>query len=384
MEMMTENMNTYLTIFGKPRFLGLMKLNDDDVKMPPNWAVLRTARGYEMGLPGGMLTEEQQENYRAATSNYEETTEAMLQDVEFVRYADAEDLENYYDSKFEEHEALVRGREILRVHGLDMKLVDVEYMLDRKKMYFYFTSEQRVDFRAYVRDLAHEFRTRIEMRQVGIRDEARIVKGIASCGRPCCCGYWLRGFSPISIKIVKEQRSALNPSRISGLCGRLMCCMSYEQEAYSELWAKLPGPGAKIRTENGVYLLESLDIGNEHVNVRFPSGRLVAVLISEFEDFQATVLKGEEWGEDKELAAKKKAMQERVAMIEKRRERQRLRANARAARSRNERIAKSEKKAESQPQKPKTKAGKNSQPQQQQTASSGKRRRNRKPRKPEE
>ena len=382
--MMTENMNTYLTIFGKPRFLGLMKLNDDDVKMPPNWAVLRTARGYEMGLPGGMLTEEQQENYRAATSNYEETTEAMLQDVEFVRYADAEDLENYYDSKFEEHEALVRGREILRVHGLDMKLVDVEYMLDRKKMYFYFTSEQRVDFRAYVRDLAHEFRTRIEMRQVGIRDEARIVKGIASCGRPCCCGYWLRGFSPISIKIVKEQRSALNPSKISGLCGRLMCCMSYEQEAYSELWAKLPGPGAKIRTENGVYLLESLDIGNEHVNVRFPSGRLVAVLISEFEDFQATVLKGEEWGEDKELAAKKKAMQERVAMIEKRRERQRLRANARAARSRNERIAKSEKKAESQPQKPKTKAGKNSQPQQQQTASSGKRRRNRKPRKPEE
>ena len=381
---MTENMNTYLTIFGKPRFLGLMKLNDDDVKMPPNWAVLRTARGYEMGLPGGMLTEEQQENYRAATSNYEETTEAMLQDVEFVRYADAEDLENYYDSKFEEHEALVRGREILRVHGLDMKLVDVEYMLDRKKMYFYFTSEQRVDFRAYVRDLAHEFRTRIEMRQVGIRDEARIVKGIASCGRPCCCGYWLRGFSPISIKIVKEQRSALNPSKISGLCGRLMCCMSYEQEAYSELWAKLPGPGAKIRTENGVYLLESLDIGNEHVNVRFPSGRLVAVLISEFEDFQATVLKGEEWGEDKELAAKKKAMQERVAMIEKRRERQRLRANARAARSRNERIAKSEKKAESQPQKPKTKAGKNSQPQQQQTASSGKRRRNRKPRKPEE
>ncbi|MBQ7221815.1 MAG: hypothetical protein IJS28_12660 [Synergistaceae bacterium] len=377
-------MNTYLTIFGKPRFLGLMKLNDDDVKMPPNWAVLRTARGYEMGLPGGMLTEEQQENYRAATSNYEETTEAMLQDVEFVRYADAEDLENYYDSKFEEHEALVRGREILRVHGLDMKLVDVEYMLDRKKMYFYFTSEQRVDFRAYVRDLAHEFRTRIEMRQVGIRDEARIVKGIASCGRPCCCGYWLRGFSPISIKIVKEQRSALNPSKISGLCGRLMCCMSYEQEAYSELWAKLPGPGAKIRTENGVYLLESLDIGNEHVNVRFPSGRLVAVLISEFEDFQATVLKGEEWGEDKELAAKKKAMQERVAMIEKRRERQRLRANARAARSRNERIAKSEKKAESQPQKPKTKAGKNSQPQQQQTASSGKRRRNRKPRKPEE
>ena len=338
-----------------------------------------------MGLPGGMLTNEQQEKYRSAATSYEEPTEAMLQEVEFVRYADAEDLENYYDSKYEEREALLRGRDILLSHALDMKLVDVEYMLDRKKMYFYFTSEQRIDFRAYVRDLAHEFRTRIEMRQVGIRDEARIVRGIASCGRPCCCGYWLRGFTPISIKIVKEQRSALNPSKISGLCGRLMCCMSYEQEAYSELWAKLPGPGAKIKTDNGNYVLESLDIGNEHVNVRFPSGRLVAVLISEFQDFQETVLKGEEWGEDKELAAKKKAMQERVAMLEKRRERQRLRANARAARSRNERMAKSEKKAEIQKPKPKTKAVKTPQPPQtQQNTSSGKRRRNRKPHKPEE
>ena len=365
--MTTLNMNTYLTIFGKPRFLGLMKVYKDKVDMPPHWAVIRTLRGYEMGLPGGMLTDEQQEKYRVASSTYEETTEAMLQEVEFVRYADAEDLENYYDSKYEEHEALLRGRDILKAHSLDMKLVDVEYMLDRKKMYFYFTSEQRIDFRAYVRDLAHEFRTRIEMRQVGIRDEARIVRGIASCGRPCCCGYWLRGFTPISIKIVKEQRSALNPSKISGLCGRLMCCMSYEQEAYSELWAKLPGPGAKIRTENGNYVLESLDIGNEHVNVRFPSGRLVPVLISEFPDFQETVMKGEEWGEDKELAAKKKAMQERVALIEKRRERQRLRANARAARSKSDRIAKSEHKKETQKKqeapKPKPKPQMQNQPQ---------------------
>ena len=360
-------MNTYLTIFGKPRFLGLMKVNNDKIDMPPHWAVIRTSRGYEMGLPGGMLSDEQQEKYRAAASTYEDTSEAMMQAVDFVRYADAEDLENYYDCKYEEHEALLRGREILNSHKLDMKLVDVEYMLDRKKMYFYFTSEQRVDFRAYVRDLAHEFRTRIEMRQVGIRDEARIVRGIASCGRPCCCGYWLRGFTPISIKIVKEQRSALNPSKISGLCGRLMCCMSYEQEAYSELWAKLPGPGAKIKTENGSYLLESLDIGNEHVNVRFPSGRLVPVLISEFADFQETVLKGEEWGEDKELAAKKKAMKERVAMLERRRERQRLRAHAKAVKSRDERLAKSEK----------TKA----QAVQQQHSSSRKRRRNKKPHK---
>ncbi len=339
-------MNLYLTIFGKPRYLGLARISDNSNFLDgdkPRWAVLRTPRGYEMGLPGGLLTPEQQEKFRDSASKYEESTEAMLQDVDFIRTADYEDIENYYDCRHEETEALYRARDILASHSLDMKLVDVEFMLDRKKFFLYFTAEQRVDFRAYVRDLAHEFRTRIEMRQVGIRDEARIVRGIASCGRPCCCGYWLRGFMPISIKIVKEQRSALNPTKISGLCGRLMCCMSYEQEAYSELWAKLPGPGAKIKTEHGAYVLESLDIGHEQVNIRFPSGRLVPVNISEFPDFRETVLSGEEWGEDKELAAKKKAAAERMAMLERRKERQRLRATARVARLRAERTGHTDK-----------------------------------------
>lgn len=370
-------MNTYLTIFGKPRYLGLATIDAEITKS--QWAVLKTSRGYEMGLPGGLLTDEQQAKFRASASSFEDSTEAMLQDVEFVRIADAEDIENYYSCREEENDALFRARDILAAHNLEMKLVDVEYMLDRKKFFLYFTAEQRVDFRAYVRDLAHEFRTRIEMRQIGIRDEARIVQGIASCGRPCCCGYWLRGFMPISIKIVKEQRSALNPTKISGLCGRLMCCMSYEQEFYTELWAKLPGPGSKIKTEQGYYVLESLDIGRENVNIRFPSGRLVPVQIEEFPDFRETVLRGEEWGEDKELAAKKKAMQERAAMLEQRRERQKLRTAAKAARMRHERIAsakaaRAEKKQESSG-KGKPKAAKQS-PQ----GNAPKRRRSRKPR----
>lgn len=374
-------MTTYLTIFGKPRYLGLATVKDEIDTT--SWAVLKTARGYEMGLPGGVLNAEQQAKYAAEAAKYEETTEAMLQEVDFIRTADAEDIANYYDCRREENEGLLRARDILAAHNLDMKLVDVEYMLDRKKFFLYFTAEQRVDFRAYVRDLAHEFRTRIEMRQVGIRDEARIVRGIAPCGRPCCCGYWLHGFQPISIKIVKEQRSELNPTKISGLCGRLMCCMSYEKELYTELWAKLPGPGAKIRTEQGIYTLESLDVGREIVNIRFPSGRLVPVLINEFPDFQATVLSGEDWGEDKELAAKKKAMQERVALLEKRKERQRLRATAKAARMRRERIAKSaERKAESAKPKPKPakQTPKSAKPAE---SGAGKRRRNKKPRNPE-
>lgn len=309
-------MNIYLTIFGKPRYLGIMRMKDEDVLNHNKWLILKTSRGYEMGLLGGQLTDEQEERYRADVSHYEDTTEAILQDVEFLREADMYDIEDYYSCRHEEEEALIRARSLLSEHKIPMKLVDVEYMLDRKRLYFYFTSEQRVDFRSYVRDLAHEFRTRIEMRQIGLRDEARIVRGIASCGRPCCCSYWLRGFSPISIKIVKEQRSALNPTKISGICGRLMCCMSYEKELYSEMWAKLPGPGTKIKTEQGSYILESIDVGHERVNIRFPSGRLIPVLISEFPDFKETVLKGEEWGEDKELAAKKKAAQERIERIE--------------------------------------------------------------------
>lgn len=328
-------MNIYLTIFGKPRYLGLARIKDGKTleHLSSRWIILKTPRGYEMGLPGGKLSEEQQEKYNHETTKFEDTTEAMLQDVVFIREADGADIENYYSCRNEEEEALLRARDILADHKLAMKLVDVEYMLDRKKFYLYFTADQRVDFRGYVRDLAHEFRTRIEMRQVGIRDEARIVRGIASCGRPCCCGYWLRGFMPISIRIVKEQRTALNPTKISGLCGRLMCCMSYEQELYSEMWERLPGPGAKIKTEQGCYVLESLDLGREHVNIRFPSGRLVPVSINEFPDFKETVMKGEEWGVDKEMAEKKRAAQERMEMLEKRKERMKARNEARALRA---------------------------------------------------
>ncbi len=296
-------MRVYLTVFGKPRYLGIAKIRNEIYEANSNffekhcnsWVVLQTQRGLELGLIAGALSPEQEDKYKFATSKFEDSTEKILQSVEFVRIADEGKIANYYRQRRDEAMFLVRAREIALQHNLKMKLVDVEYTLDRKKMYVYFTSEQRVDFRVYVRELAHEFKTRIEMRQIGFRDEARIVRGIASCGRPCCCSYWLRGFSSIGIKMVKEQKFELNPTKISGLCGRLMCCMSYEQSLYSELWAKLPGPGSKIKTDQGFYVLESLDIGREYVHVRFPSGRLVSIAISEFQDFQETVLSGKEW-----------------------------------------------------------------------------------------
>ena len=293
-------MSIYLATFGKLRYLGLAEV-PDAAASKARWILIRTVRGLEMGLLGGPLSQEQEAKYRASciedgSGEHTRGPEPMLQEVEYVGNADADRIEEYYRCRGDEDSVLLRSREILVSHGLQMKLVDVEFLLDRKKLFFYFTSEQRVDFRGYVRDLAREFRTRIEMRQIGVRDEARVVSGIGPCGRPCCCSYWLHRFTPICIRMVKEQNLALNPTKISGICGRLMCCMAYEHPLYSALWKSLPSPGAKIRTENGNYVLDSVDLASESVRVRFPNGHLVPVSIAEFPDFKEAVLQGQDWG----------------------------------------------------------------------------------------
>ena len=293
-------MSIYLATFGKLRYLGLAEVPDAAVS-EARWILIRTVRGLEMGLLGGPLSQEQEAKYRASciedgSGEHTRGPEPMLQEVEYIGNADADRIEEYYRCRCDEDSVLVRSRDILLSHGLQMKLVDVEFLLDRKKLFFYFTSEQRVDFRGYVRDLAREFRTRIEMRQIGVRDEARVVSGIGPCGRPCCCSYWLHRFTPICIRMVKEQNLALNPTKISGICGRLMCCMAYEHPLYNVLWKSLPSPGAKIKTENGNYVLDSVDLATESVRVRFPNGHLVPVSIAEFPDFREAVLQGQDWG----------------------------------------------------------------------------------------
>ena len=151
---------------------------------------------------------EQADSYREdLSSNGGEGTprggEPAFQDVKYLRLVTPQDESEKACTREEEIQVLVKGRELLKAHDLEMKLVDVEYLPDRKKLFFYFTAEQRVDFRAYVRDLAKEFKTRIELRQIGVRDESRVIKGIAPCGMPCCCSYWLNRFAPICIRMVK-------------------------------------------------------------------------------------------------------------------------------------------------------------------------------------
>lgn len=292
-------MSIHLAIFGKPRYLGLLDI-EAPLPVKGSWIVVETMRGTEMALLGGALSPEQEARYRAscnddAPDNQVKGGEPSLQEISLARLASREDLSLAAKEREEEDEVLMKARILLRNHNLPMKLVDVEYLLDRKKLFLYFTSEQRVDFRAYVRDLAKEFKTRIELRQIGVRDEAKTVKGIAPCGRECCCSQWLHKFTPICIKMVKEQNLALNPTKISGICGRLMCCMSYEHNLYGALWKSLPNPGSKIRTPNGNFVVDGIELSSDSVRIRRPEGGSLMVAVEDFPRFKETVMEGREW-----------------------------------------------------------------------------------------
>ena len=169
-----------------------------------------------------------------------------------LRMATKKDQETVERNREREKEAFAICLEKIKKHDLDMKLVDAEYTFDNNKVLFYFTADGRVDFRELVKDLAAVFKTRIELRQIGVRDETKILGGIGICGRPLCCHSWMPEFIPVSIKMAKEQNLSLNPTKISGTCGRLMCCLKNEQDTYEYLNSKLPGVGDYVTTEDGL------------------------------------------------------------------------------------------------------------------------------------
>lgn len=200
--------------------------------------IVETARGVECG--------------ETAMENREVSDEAIVQPLrKVIRKATKEDLKRVAENRKKEKTAFSACEKKIVEHGLEMKLVDVEYTFDNGKILFYFTADGRVDFRELVKDLAGMFRTRIELRQIGVRDEAKMLGGIGICGRPFCCGSFLGGFQPVSIKMAKEQGLSLNPVKISGTCGRLMCCLKYEQNAYEHLLRVTPKNGAIVDTKEG-------------------------------------------------------------------------------------------------------------------------------------
>lgn len=171
---------------------------------------------------------------------------------EVLRVATKEDEDHEAENRQKEKEAFKICKKKIREHELDMKLIDAEYTFDNNKVLFYFTADGRIDFRQLVKDLASVFKTRIELRQIGVRDETKILGGIGICGRTLCCHTYLSEFAPVSIKMAKEQNLSLNPGKISGVCGRLMCCLKHEEETYEELNRRLPNTGDYVTTDDGL------------------------------------------------------------------------------------------------------------------------------------
>ena len=218
-------------------------------------AIVETIRGLECG--------------EVAQANKDVNDDEIVKPLKpIVRVATAEDLKVVERNKKKEKEAFDICLKKIALHGLDMKLIDVEYTFDSSKVIFYFTSDGRVDFRELVKDLASVFRIRIELRQIGVRDESKMKGGLGMCGRPFCCNSFLGDFQPVSIKMAKEQGLSLNPTKISGTCGRLMCCLKYEQESYDHLLRVTPKVGAIVDTSSGRGTVVETDLLKGMLKVR--------------------------------------------------------------------------------------------------------------------
>ena len=225
-----------------------------------DYVIVDTARGLECGL--------------VVQGIHGEPGDKIIKPLKAVnRIATKQDIEKMNLNRRDEKKAFEICLEKIEKHKLDMKLIDVEYTFDRSKALFYFTADGRVDFRELVKELAQIFRTRIELRQIGVRDESKMMGGIGVCGQPFCCSRFLSDFTPVSIKMAKEQGLSLNPAKISGSCGRLMCCLSYEQNVYEYLNNVTPGVGSLVKTADGNGIVAEVSLLAGKIKVRLDKNR---------------------------------------------------------------------------------------------------------------
>ncbi len=228
-------------------------------KIPLNsYVIVETIRGIEFGKV-------------VVTNKIVDEEDVVLPLKKVIRVADEKDKLTVLENQKEAEKAFDICNEKIKEHELEMNLVDVEYTFDRNKIIFYFTADGRIDFRDLVKDLAAMFKTRIELRQIGVRDEAKMIGGIGPCGRPLCCSTFLGDFEPVSIKMAKDQNLSLNPTKISGLCGRLMCCLKYENDDYETAKRQLPDLGEEIHTPYGDGKVVGLNILERVIQIEIPA-----------------------------------------------------------------------------------------------------------------
>lgn len=256
----------------------------DNTEIPKEENVIvETARGIEFGT--------------VVISNREVSEEDIIQPLKkVIRVATDEDKKEYENNQKKEEKALTICLEKIKQHNLDMKLIDVEYTFDNSKILFYFTADGRIDFRELVKDLAAIFKTRIELRQIGVRDEAKMIGGIGVCGRGLCCNSFLADFQPVSIKMAKEQNLSLNSVKISGVCGRLMCCLKYEHDTYEDILKYMPGIDSVIETPVGKGIVIGVSVLEEKVRVRIEKGDQTEV--AEFPVSEIKIIKKAERRDD--------------------------------------------------------------------------------------
>ena len=262
---------------------------DFDISVDDN-VIVETSRGTEFG--------------KVVSPIREATDDEIIKPLkEVLRIATKEDIARQEENRKKEKEALVQCEKKIKEHGLQMSLVDAEYTFDQSKLLFYFTADGRVDFRDLVKDLAIIFRTRIELRQIGVRDESKMVGSVGVCGRDICCSKFLDEFVPVSIKMAKEQGLSLNPTKISGICGRLMCCLKYEQDTYEELLKFTPREGSLVQTPKGNGTVQFVSILKGLVKVKLNTDN-EQVVIEEFNVSDIKILKNSKIKNDEKIDAK--------------------------------------------------------------------------------
>ena len=282
-----------LVRYGLTNSLGFFEHNETQVSKMATRVVVKTDKGLELGYLVGQLTSYKGGRFKLTDDQIEKYFDDSSIDFsreqagKFIRYATTADISEEQHLQKITNEEIECCRRLAEEMDLPMKIVDAEHIFGGERIIFYFMSDGRVDFRELVKKLAHEYQTRIEMRQIGSRDEARLLADVESCGQECCCRRFLKVLKPVNMRMAKMQKATLDPSKISGYCGRLKCCLRYEDKTYTELKKNLPKKNTKVRTKNGEGKVVDTQILTQLVVVEYESGEKAALGVDEIEIISA-------------------------------------------------------------------------------------------------
>ncbi len=278
-----------LVRYGRMNTLGLFEHNETNIPKLPTRVVIKTDRGLELGSLVGQLSPYKAGQFKLSADQIKKYFDSSNIDLSadpagrFIRYATAVDISEERHLQKIANEEINCCRRFIKEMSLSMKIVDAEHIFGGERVIFYFMADARVDFRELVKKIAHEYQTRIEMRQVGSRDEAKILGDVESCGQQCCCQRFLKALKPVNMRMAKMQKATLDPSKISGYCGRLKCCLRYEDKTYTELKKRLPKRNTMVKTPYGEGKVVDTQILAQLVMVEYDEGKRIAIPLEELE-----------------------------------------------------------------------------------------------------